>query len=194
MVVLFWNAHTVGSLKIHWERVKFGTLAHLFLATKALSPPSPSLSPPLITVSVLSSASQLSSLHHGKELKIPHHKTSSPWHPPTHHHHRHTHTFIPSFYSFPHPYFSPHFLLSPLTSALLASTSAPCFFFSPTAIFLSIYPSRIAVSPSFSSLLLYWFTSQLLSSLTRPLSNRLSFCGAQPPLSLSVSRMKDKDL
>lgn len=187
-VVLFWNSHTVGSLKIHWQRVKICTLAILFLATQVHSPPPPpSRSPSLITVSLLLSASHLSSLHHGRVVKILHTLTPPPSFPST-----------PSSRLFTVSHISPHFLLPPLTSALLASTSPSCFFFfSPSfAIFLSIYPSGIAIAPSFFlSLLLYWFTSQLSSSLPLTPSNRLSFFwSTQSPLSLSVSGMKDKDL
>lgn len=136
---------------------------------QAHDPPPPSLSPPLITVFILFSASHLSSLHHRKEVKISHHKASSPRLA------RPLLTAIPSFYSFPHSYLSPHFLLSVLTSALLASTSMSCFLFflfylsiylplqnSHLAIIFSLYYS-IGLPPSFPHLSLTFYPIVSLS-------------------------------
>lgn len=146
--------------------------ALLFLAMQTLNPPPPSLSPPLITVSAPFSASHPSSLHHGKEVKIVLALT-----PPF------LRTFIPS----SRPIFSSlhsNWPSSPQHHCLVSS------FFMPT-ICLSLQKSHLSI---FFPLLFYRLPSQLPSSLLLTSSNRLSFCGAQTPLSLSVSGMKDKDL
>lgn len=115
---------STDSLKIWCIEIEICTLTILFIAAQALSPPPPSPSPPLITVFVLHSHS--SSLHHGKEVKISHDKTSPP-----------PYTFTPSLYSIPYPYLSPRFLPFPLTSDFLAPNLLTHFFFSR---FLSSLP------------------------------------------------------
>lgn len=108
---------------------------------QAVKPPPASVSPPLITASVLLSTSHLSSLHHWKGVKISHHKISLPTSPTPH---QHLHPIFKQSPSFFHLATLP----PPSTYICLPRSNVIVTFLFFASIFPSIYPSRIAISPS----------------------------------------------
>lgn len=138
-----------------------------------------SLSPPLITASALFPTSHLSSLHHQKEVKILHKKPRSPW--------------LTSFPPLLHPIFLASLIL---TFCLISLSFHSCPPPPPHTLphhhhisFATIFPPHIPWTNHLSSLLLPITLSYYFFSLYP-----VAFSQVQPPLSLSVSIMKDKDL